>query len=114
MQRYNKNKVRKFDSGPGSRPAVHNQKKPFNPEKYGKLWNTIHYDLRYGNQIPVGEAIQPTMGYIHIDGHKFEVTWTESNKLIETLRDMQDAYTKAKRLGVIHDARHKIERSGVY
>jgi len=114
MQKYNKDSIRKFRSGPGSQPAVHNQKKPFNPKRYGKLWSTIHYDLRHGNQNPVGECTQPTMGWIHIDGKKHEVTWSEANKIMETLRDLQDVYTKAKRLGIINDAAYKIERSGAY
>jgi len=114
MQKYNKQNVRKFNSGPGSQKTVHNQKKPFNPKRYGKLWDTIHFDLRYGTQNPVGECTQPTMGWIHIEGRKYEVTWSEANKLIETLRDLQDVYTKAKRLGTINDVQHKIERSGAY
>jgi hypothetical protein len=114
MQKYDRNKIRKERSGPGSRPPIHNQKRPFNPQRYGKIWNTIHYDLRYGNQTPVGDATAPTMGWICIDGKKHEVTWTEANKLIDTLNDMQNVYAKAKRMGIINDVAHKIERSGVY
>ena len=36
------------------------------------MWNTIGFKLRYGNQEPVGEANQPTMGYLLIDGKKHD------------------------------------------
>tara|TARA_R100000008_G_C3542041_1_gene145332 strand:- start:451 stop:798 length:348 start_codon:yes stop_codon:yes gene_type:complete len=115
MKKFNKNKMRRDHRGPGSQlPIKHNQKKPFNPKRYGELWNTIHFDLRYGNQTPLGDCTQPTMGWIHIGGKRFEITWTEANKIMETLNDMQNVYAKAKRMNVIHDAKHKIERSGVY
>jgi hypothetical protein len=114
MQKNNRNAIRKERTGPGNQlPIHHNQKKPFNPAKYGKLWNTIRFDLRYGNQTPIGDAIQPTMGWIHIDGKRFEITWSEANKISQTIYDMKDVYAKAKRLNVIHDAAYKIE-GGVY
>mgnify|MGYP003118281725 CR=1 FL=1 len=114
MKKYNRNKIRKADYGPGQRPAKHHSKKPFNPDRYGKLWKTIGYELRYGNQTPIGEANQPTMGSLLIDGKKFEVTWTEANRIIDSIRDLQNVYSKAKRMGTISEPKYKIEHGGVF
>jgi len=115
MKKYDRNTMKKSHSGPGNQmPIKHNQKKPFNPKRFGEIWNTISWDLRYGNQTPKGDCVQPTMGWFHIDGKRFEITWTEANKIIEALNDMQNVYAKAKRMDIIHDPAHKIERSGVY
>tara|TARA_R100000008_G_scaffold70556_1_gene48174 strand:+ start:291 stop:641 length:351 start_codon:yes stop_codon:yes gene_type:complete len=113
MKRHNRNKIRKADYGPGQKPAIHNSKKPFNPDRYGKLWKTIGYELRYGNQAPMGDANQPTIGHLLIDGKKHEITWTEANKIVDAIKDLQNVYGKAKRMGIISDARNKIEHGGV-
>ena len=115
MEKHNRNKIRKTFTGPGNQlPIKHGQKKPFNPKRFGELWGTISSDLRYGNQTPMGECVQPTMGWLHIGGKRFEITWTEATKITETLSDMKDVYAKAKRMDIIHDPMHKIERSSAY
>ena len=103
MKRHNK--PMRSGNGPGSRlPIKHNSKKPFNPGRMGKLWQTIGFKLRYGNQEPVGDANQPTMGYLLIDGKSHEITWTEATKIIEACSALKDVYVKAKRMDMI---RHK-------
>ena len=55
MAKYNR-------TGPGNQlPIKHNQKKPFNPKKYGKLWGSISTTLAKGSKAknPQGEANQP-------------------------------------------------------
>ncbi len=114
MKIYN-NRIRRSGSGPGSRlPIKHNQKKPFNPGRYGKIWNTIGFKLRYGNQTPMGDANQPTMGYLLIDGKKHEVTWTEASKIIEAMVALKDVYTKAKRMDMIQHAGHEVPNGGTF
>ena len=114
MKRYN-NRIRRSGSGPGSKlPIKHNQKKPFNPGRYGKIWNTIGFKLRYGNQTPMGDANQPTMGYLLIDGQKHEVTWTEANKIAEAMHALKDVYAKAKRMGMIEDKGHEMPTGGTF
>ncbi len=115
MKRYNRNRIRRADRGPGSRlPIKHNSKKPFNPERYGRLWNTIGFKLRYGSQDPVGAANQPTMGYLLIDGKKHEVTWTEANKIMEAMSALKDVYAKAKRMDMIQHKGHDIPTGGTF
>ena len=114
MKRHNR-KIRRTDRGPGSRlPIKHHSKKPFNPARYGRVWNTIGFKLRYGNQEPVGEANQPTMGYLLIDGKKHEVTWTEANKIQEALSALKDVYAKAKRMGIIEHKGHEMPTGGTF
>jgi hypothetical protein len=55
MKKYNRNRIRKSDLGPGSRPAKHHSKKPFNPEKYGQLWAGIDFQCIH-NASPIGQA----------------------------------------------------------
>ena len=99
MKKYNRNRIRKSDLGPGSRPAKHHSKKPFNPEKYGKLWGGIEFDLEL-NANPVGNAKGPIIGSLKIGGKSFQLTWTECNKIIETLEDSKYKYNIGKRLGM--------------
>ncbi len=114
MKRYN-NRIRRSGSGPGSKlPIKHNQKKPFNPGRYGKIWNTIGFKLRYGNQTPMGDANQPTMGYLLIDGKKHEVTWTEANKIMEAMHALKDVYAKAKRMGMIEHKDMEMPTGGTF
>ena len=63
----------------------HNQKKPFDPTRYGKLWG----------------GIQPVIGYLCIDNKKIGVTWSETNRIIETLSDGQHRHNVANRLGML-------------
>ncbi len=99
MKKYNRNRIRKADLGPGQRPAKHHSKKPFNPEKYGKLWGGIEFDLEL-NANPVGSAKGPIIGALKIGGKSFQLTWTECNKIIETLEDSKYKYNIGKRLGM--------------
>ena len=114
MKKFNKRQIRKANYGPGSRPAIHNSKKPFNPDRYGQLWKTIGYKLRYGNQTPVGECNQPTMGYLLLDGERHEVTWTEANKIIDAINDLKNVYAKAKRMGHIEHKGHESPVGGTF
>jgi predicted DNA-binding protein (UPF0278 family) len=91
-------------SGPGNKlPIKHNQKKPFNPNKFGKLWSTISTTLMKGVKAkqPQGEANQPLICTLNIDGKKFEMTHSETNRLIEELNEAQSTYRKALRLGML-------------
>ena len=91
---------RKFRrSGTGNQlPIKHNQKKPFNPGKYGKLWGGIEWDCEWGRQ-PVGDATGPVIGKLHIGGKQFELTWTECTKIIQTLADAQRQAKVGRSLG---------------
>jgi hypothetical protein len=99
MKKYNRNRIRKSDLGPGSRPAKHHSKKPFNPEKYGQLWAGIDFQCIH-NASPIGQAKGPVIGELSLGGKKFKLTWTECNKLIETLEDAKYKYNIGKRLGM--------------
>ncbi len=91
-------------TGPGNQlPIRHNQKKPFNPNKFGKLWRTIETKLMKGVKAkqPQGEATQPIICTLHIGSKRFEMTHSETNKMIEAMADAQDVYKKALRLGML-------------
>ena len=91
-------------TGPGNKlPIKHNQKKPFNPNKFGKIWNTIGTELMKGPKAknPQGEANQPIICTLKIDGKRFEMTHSETNRLIEELYDAQSTYRKASRIGML-------------
>ena len=97
MSKYNR-------TGPGNQlPIKHNQKKPFNPNKFGKLWGGINTTLMKGAKAknPQGEANQPLICTLHIGGKKFELTHSETNRLIEELHEAQSTYKKALRLGML-------------
>ena len=100
MKKYNKNRPRRTDYGPGGgKPAVHNQRKPFNPRKYGRLWGSLDFDLNLDAH-PVGEANGPVIGALRVGGKKFDLTWTECNRIIETLSDAKYRFNIGKRLGM--------------
>ena len=91
-------------NGPGNQlPIKHNQKKPFNPRKYGKLWSSIHTTLMKGSKAknPQGDANQPLICTLNIGGKKFELTHSETNRLIEECIDAQNTYKKALRMGML-------------
>tara|TARA_Y100000401_G_C8304059_1_gene215879 strand:+ start:471 stop:794 length:324 start_codon:yes stop_codon:yes gene_type:complete len=91
-------------TGPGNQlPIKHNQKKAFNPNKYGKVWSTISTELMKGPKAknPQGDANQPIICTLKIDGKRFELTHSETNRLIEELYDAQSTYRKAVRIGML-------------
>ena len=47
------------------RKTVHNQNKPFNPGKYGKVWGAIEFAHDWGRQ-PEGDANGPVIGKLKI------------------------------------------------
>ena len=77
--------------------------KNLNPAKYGKIWGTVSSELMTGAkaQNPQGECNQPIIGTLIIDGKRFELTHTETNRVIQELYDMQDIFKKAKRIGML-------------
>tara|TARA_R110000744_G_scaffold163851_2_gene280864 strand:+ start:124 stop:441 length:318 start_codon:yes stop_codon:yes gene_type:complete len=91
-------------TGPGNKlPINHNQKKPFNPNKFGKVWNTIGTELMTGPKAknPQGEANQPIICTLKLDGKRIEMTHSETNRLIEELYEAQSTYRKAARIGML-------------
>ena len=101
MKRFNRNDRLKSRRGPGNQlPIKHNQKKPFNPEKYGKLWSGIDFRLTE-SEVVVPPATQTTIGKLLIGGQKFDITFTEANKIIETLADAKHRFNVASRMGMI-------------
>ena len=83
-----------------TKPTIHNQKKQFNPNKYGKLWSGIGLELA-DKPAFVEKDTQPIMGYLKIDNKKIGITWSESNRIIETLLDSQHRHKVAQRLGML-------------
>ena len=79
--------------------------KEFNPQKYGKLWSTVDCELMTGAKakVPSGDANQPVIGTFIIGGKRFELTFSESNRVLETMLDMQNMYKKAQRLGMLDE-----------
>tara|TARA_R100000734_G_C3254102_1_gene54736 strand:+ start:172 stop:519 length:348 start_codon:yes stop_codon:yes gene_type:complete len=83
-----------------TKPTIHNQKKKFNPNRYGKLWSGIELELA-DKPAFVEKDTQPIMGYLKIDNKKIGITWSESNRIIETLLDGQHRHKVAQRLGML-------------
>ena len=83
-----------------TKPTIHNQKKKFNPNRYGKLWSGINFELA-DTQPYVEKDTQPLMGHLIIDNKKIGITWSESNRIIETLLDSQHRHKVAQRLGML-------------
>ena len=52
-----------------TKPTIHNQKKKFNPNRYGKLWSGINFELA-DTQPYVEKDTQPIMGHLIIDNKK--------------------------------------------
>jgi len=78
--------------------TIHNQKKPFNPEQYGKVWNSIGFKHEWG-RVPQGETKGPIIGKLVVGSTQVELTFTETNKIIETLQDAQHAHNVGVRMG---------------
>jgi len=93
----------KTKTGPGSKPAIHNKGKQRHPDRLGKLWKTIGTKLMKGSKAkyPKGDVNQPLICILNIDGQKFELTYSETNRIIETMSDAQTTYKKAVRLGML-------------
>ena len=78
------------------------QSKPKNPDRYGKLWNTIEFSLEGArkNAQSKAEGI-PVIGTLKIGGKSFDITWTEATRLMETLQDAKHQYNVAERMGML-------------
>jgi len=74
------------------------QKTKFNPSKFGKVWASIFFKNKPGLHA-VGDANQPVIGELNIDGKRIDLTFSECNKLIETLEDAKEVSKTSKRLG---------------
>ena len=89
--------VKKFRN---TKQTFHNQKKPFDPTRYGKLWGSITFEL-LDEPAFQEKGKQPVIGYLCIDNKKIGVTWSETNRIIETLSDGQHRHNVANRLGML-------------
>ena len=75
----------------------------FNPSKFGPTWASIFWKSKPGLS-PMGEANQPVVGSLNIGGKQFDLTFSECNKLIETLIDAKESARVSKRLGTTANA----------
>ena len=77
--------------------------KKFNANKYGSLWSSIRTELMKGVKAikPQGEATQPLIGTLLIGGKKHELTYSETNRIIEELYDLQTVYKNAQRMDML-------------
>jgi len=73
-------------------------KSKFNPGKFGSTWASIYWKGKPGLS-PMGDANQPIIGALSIGGKQFDLTFSECNKIIDTLHDAKEAAKIAKRLG---------------
>ena len=83
-----------------ARTTNHHTKKPFDPTRYGKLWGGITFEL-LPEPMYVETGKQPVIGALVIDNKKHEITWAETNRIIEQLYDGQHRHNVAKRLGML-------------
>ena len=103
MKKFNR-KFRRGITGPGSQLRIkHNQKKQFEPGKYGKNWGNINVELAKGNKAvkAVPPATQPVIGTLCIGNMKVDITFSEANRIIEELNDAKHRYNVANRLGML-------------
>ena len=70
----------------------------FNPSKFGSNYSSIYWKAKPG-LAPQGEANQPVIGTLNIAGKQVDLTFSETNKLIEVLLDGQQASKISRRLG---------------
>jgi|TARA_R100001463_G_scaffold38301_2_gene82171 hypothetical protein len=77
--------------------------KKFNANKYGSLWSSITTELMKGAKAttPQGEATQPLIGTLLIGGKRHELTWSETNRIIEELYDLQTVAKNAQRMDML-------------
>ena len=79
-----------------------NAAQPKNPDRYGKLWNTIGFNLEGARRNQASkQAGVPIIGTLEIGNKSFDITWTEANRLIDTLNDAKHQYNVAERLGML-------------
>ena len=99
MKNSSRKRNRKFQPGAYSTPG---QSKPKNLDRYGKLWNTIEFSLEGArkNAHAKSEGI-PIIGTFMIGGKKFDITWTEATRIMETLQDAKHQYNVAERMGML-------------
>ena len=89
----------------------HNQGKKFNPGRYGEVWGSIRFEHDW-DRIPKGDAQGPVIGKIFIGDKSHELTFSETNRIIETLRDAQHAHNVGVRLGRTNS--HAGIKNGIY
>jgi hypothetical protein len=89
---------RKYAWQKQAKKTVHNQNKPFNPGRYGKVWGSIRFEHTWGRQ-PEGDANGPVIGKLVIGNSAHELTFSETNRIIDELRDAQHAHNVGVRLG---------------
>ena len=89
----------------------HNQGKKFNPGRYGKVWGSIRFEHDW-DRVPMGDATGPVIGKIFIGDTSHELTFSETNRIIETLRDAQHAHNVGVRLGRTNS--HAGIKNGIY
>ena len=73
-------------------------KTKFNPSKFGSTWASIYWKGKPGLS-PQGEANQPVIGTLNIGGKQHDLTFSECNKIIETLLDAKESAKISRRLG---------------
>ena len=86
---YNRKQKHKSDYG---------QKRKFNPQRYGKVWGSITFEHDWDKE-PQGESNGPVIGKLWIGNTCHQLTFSETNKLIETLKDAQHSYNVGVRMG---------------
>tara|TARA_B100000085_G_scaffold245513_1_gene238716 strand:- start:184 stop:450 length:267 start_codon:yes stop_codon:yes gene_type:complete len=85
-----------------------NQISAINPNKsrrYGKFYGSIDFTINESlsaNAIKTDLKNQPA-GEFEIGGRKYELTWAEMNRIIETMQDGQDAIMKTYRYGLYNN-----------
>ena len=101
MQKHNR-KFRRTGTG-NQLPIKHNQKKPFEPGRYGKNWGSIVVELAKGAKAtnPIAPATQPIIGTLCIGTHRVDITFSEANRIAEELADAKHRYNVANRLGML-------------
>lgn len=103
MKKFNR-KFRRGGQGPGGQlPIKHNQKKPFEPGRYGKNWGSIKVELAKGTKAvqPIAPATQPIIGTLIIGNMKVDITFSEANRIMEELNDAKHRYNVANRMGML-------------
>jgi len=75
----------------------------FDPGKYGDLWGSISFELMTGVKAtnPIPPSTQPKIGTLVVGKHRMEITFSESNRIIEQLYDAQNIYNTAKRMNML-------------